>query len=54
MWDLFYFIIRPLADSFEQIYNADRRPEARRFTVGCFFSLALIILLIGVLFRYFG
>jgi hypothetical protein len=54
MWELLDWIIGPISRSFQQIYNADRRPEARRFTTGCFLGLTLIILLIGVFFKYCG
>jgi hypothetical protein len=54
MWDLLYWVIAPASRFFEEVYDADRRPEARRFTVGCFLVFALVVLLIGALVKYFG
>ena len=54
MWDLLEWIIFPASNFFADIYNADRRPEARRFTIGCFLIFAGIVLLLGALFYYFG
>lgn len=53
MWDLLDWIISPAAHYFAEIYRADRRPEARRFTVGCFLLFAGLGLLIGALSYYF-
>lgn len=39
-------LITHIADYFHEIYRADKRPEAGRFTIGCF-TIALI--LIGLL-----
>ncbi len=40
---------------FGMLYKADKRPEARRFTIGCFLVslvlLALIYLIFGFLYR---
>jgi len=49
-----YWIIEPVARHFERIYEADRRPEARRFTVGFFVCFALVVLSMGAFFKYCG
>ena len=54
MWDLLDWIISPAVQYFAAIYRADERPEARRFTVGCFLLLVGLTLLIGALFYFFG
>ena len=54
MWDLLDWIISPALSYFEAVYRADRRPEARRFTIGCFLIFAGLGLLIGALVYYFG
>ena len=52
MWDLLEWIISPAFEYFAAIYRADGRPEARRFTVGCFLIFAGLVLLIGALFYF--
>ena len=54
MWDLLDWIIAPAAQYFDAIYGADKRPEARRLTIGCFLVFAGLVLLIGALFYYLG
>ena len=52
MWDLFDFIIDPLLYHFARIYDADRRPEARKLTLGCMFVVIAVIFLLGLIFSY--
>lgn len=54
MWDLLDWIISPAVQYFAAIYHADLRPEARRFTIGCFLVFAGLSLLVGALFSSFG
>ena len=54
MWDLLDWIISPALNYFAASYDADRRPEARRFTIGCFLIYAGIVLLVGALFYFFS
>ncbi|HXQ69872.1 MAG TPA: hypothetical protein VN844_05275 [Pyrinomonadaceae bacterium] len=54
MLDFLDWMLSPLIELFVSIYRADHRPEARRFTIGCFLIVAAIFILVGVLFYYFG
>ena len=54
MWDLLYWIVEPASRFFGDVYDADRRPEARRFTAGCFMVFVLVVLLMGAFFKYCG
>jgi hypothetical protein len=54
MWDLFDWIIWPAVRHFEVIFDADQNPEARRLTIGCLFVFVLLVVSIGLLFKYFG
>ena len=40
----------PLVDFFVAIYGADKRPEARKLTIGCFIIVLIVIILIGVIY----
>ena len=40
----------PLFSLFEEIYRADKRPEARRFTIGCFVVVLIVAVVIVVIF----
>ena len=54
MLDFLDWALMPVIDLFVSMYRADRRPEARRFTIGCLLVVVAIIVLVGVLFYYFG
>ena len=40
----------PLFDYFVALYRADKRPEARKFTIGCFLIVLILIGLLAVIF----
>ena len=42
--------IAHIAEHFVAIYRADKRPEARRFTIGCFLIVLLFIGLLAIIF----
>jgi len=54
MKDPFDYIIWPALFIFERIFDADRRPEAQRFAIGCLRIFVFAFLLVGLLFKYFG
>lgn len=39
---------------FRALWNADERPEARRFTIGCFVVLLFVIALFGLFYASMG
>jgi hypothetical protein len=43
-----------IADFFCEVYQADKRPEARQFTIGCFLVVMIIIGLLSVIFWNVG
>ena len=43
-------LLDPILDFFWELYKADKRPEARKLTVGCFLVVLLIVVIIGVIF----
>ena len=54
MGELLDWIIGPIIDFFRQLYDADSRPEARRFTIGCGLICVALVLIVGALFYFFG
>lgn len=54
MGDLLAWIIFPIIDFFGQLYDADNRPEARRFTIGCGLICVALVLIVGARFYFFG
>ena len=42
-------LLDPIIDFFWELYRADKRPEARRLTIGCFLVVLLIVILICVI-----
>ena len=51
MPDLFSFIPNTITDFFTPLYNADKRPEARKITVQLFFVVTVISLILFLLLR---
>lgn len=43
-------LLDPIVNFFMTLYSADKRPEARRFTIGCFIVVLLVVLLIGAIY----
>ena len=43
-------LIDHILDHFIAIYMADKRPDARRFTIGCFLMVLLFIGLLTIIF----
>ena len=43
-------ILDSIVNLFMAIYRADRRPEARRFTIGCFVVVLVVVLLISLIY----
>ena len=43
-------LLEPIIDFFYTIYCADKRPEARRLTIGCFVIVLIVAVLIGVIY----
>lgn len=54
MGELLEWIIFPIVDFFRHLYDADNRPEARRFTIGCALICVALVLIVGALFYFFG
>jgi hypothetical protein len=54
MWDFFDWALSPVLELVVRLYGADDRPEARKFTIGCFLIVTAVIMLVGVLFYFFG
>jgi hypothetical protein len=46
MFDLF----DPIIDFFFKLWLADKRPDARRFTIGCFFMVVIFVGLLAWIF----
>lgn len=42
-------LLDPIIDFFQALYNADKRPEARKFTIGCFIVVLIVFVLIAVI-----
>ena len=40
----------PIIDFFWDIYDADKRPEARKMTIGCLVIVLIVIAILGVVF----
>ncbi len=51
MPDLFGFILNAVTNFFAPLYNADKRPEARKITVQLFFVMTVISLILFLLLR---
>ena len=51
MPDLFGFILDAITDFFAPIYDADKRPEARKMTVQLFFVVTVIALIFFLFLR---
>lgn len=53
MFEFFSDVVVGILDFFTQIYHADERPEAQRFTIGCglivFIAIGLFVL--GMVWR---
>lgn len=43
-------LLEPVFDFFVALFQADRRSEARRFTIGCFLVVVILIGLLAVIF----
>jgi hypothetical protein len=43
-------LLNPVFDFFFSLWAADKRPEARRFTIGCFFMVVIFIGLLALIF----
>lgn len=43
-------ILDPIINMFEEIYRADKRPEARKLTIGCFVVVLILVVVIGVIY----
>jgi hypothetical protein len=43
-------LLDPIIDFFCKLYDADKRPEARKFTVGCFHIVLIVFVVIAVIF----
>jgi hypothetical protein len=43
-------LLEPIINFFLTIYRADKRPEARKLTIGCFLVVLVAIILIGVIY----
>ena len=43
-------LLEPIIAYFVAIYNADKRPEARQLTIGCFVIVLIVVVLIGVIY----
>lgn len=43
-------LLEPIINFFYTIYRADKRPEARRLTIGCFVIVLIVAVLIGVIY----
>ena len=39
-----------LINFFSEIYKADKRPEARKLTIGCFVVVLIVVIVIAVIF----
>ena len=42
-------LLDPIIDFFCALYNADNRPEARKFTIGCFILVLVAFVIIAVI-----
>ena len=49
-WDFLFYIFSSLFETFLIPFRADKRPKARRMTVGCFTLLLLLGALVGLYF----
>lgn len=54
MFELLGWMFWPALKFFGAIYKADTRPEARRFTIGCFLLFWLMLGLLGAVVYYFA
>lgn len=54
MLDFLDWMLSPLIELLVSTYRADQRPEARRFTIGCFLIVAALFTLVALLFYFFG
>jgi len=45
-----YALLEPIINFFVAIYSADKRPEARKLTIGCFVIVLVVVVLIGVIY----
>lgn len=43
-------LLDPIIDFFQALYDADKRPEARKFTAGCFLIVLIVFVIIVVIF----
>lgn len=43
-------LLDPIVDFFLAIYKADKRPEARKLTIGCFLVVLIVVVLIGLIY----
>ena len=43
-------LLDPIIDFFWALYKADKRPEARKLTIGCFFVMLIVFVVIAVIF----
>jgi len=43
-------LLDPIIDLFWDIYKADKRPEARKLTIGCFLIVLIAFILLAVIF----
>ena len=49
-WDFFAYIFVSTSDLFVSLYKADKRPEARQTTLGCFTLVLIVSTLVGIYF----
>ena len=50
LWDFFVYVFLSLGDLFLTVYGADKRSEARQFTIGCFTVILILSALVGLYF----
>lgn len=43
-------LLDPIIDFFRTLYDADKRPEARKLTIGCFVVVLILFVLIAIIF----
>ena len=43
-------LLDPIIDFFRTLYDADKRPEARKFTIGCFVVVLIVVAVIAVIY----
>ena len=47
---MFDDILDPIINFFVAIYRADKRPEARKLTIGCFVIVMIVVTVIAVIY----